>query len=104
MIVTLVHEIPGDCAEYFPTSVGTSLTYGEMEVSLVSEEQTREFVLRRNFQVKVSGEALVRPVTHYWFQGWEDWQLPTGASRSALAILVEEAADYVSGNAVKTGE
>ena len=40
MIVTLVHEIPGDCAEYFPKTLGTKQSYGDMDVSLVSEEQT----------------------------------------------------------------
>ena len=77
-----------------------------MLVQLVQEDQTMNFVVRRHFKVKVSGQGdeTQKNVTHYHFQGWEDWQLPTGDSRSALSSLVEAAADYVSDNAAKQGQ
>ena len=41
MIITLVHEIPGDCDEYFPNNVGEVFQDSEMIVELVAAEQTR---------------------------------------------------------------
>ena len=40
-------------------------------------------------------------VKHYHFTGWEDWQLPKGSSRTELATLVEQAADWVTANSEK---
>ena len=59
--------------------------------------------MKRDMKVRQQGSTEVRDVTHYHFQGWEDWQLPAGDSRSALASLVEQAADFVAENSQKSG-
>ena len=82
--------------------MGESITYGDMQVKLVAEDLEMAYVMKRNLLVK-SGGSEEREVTHVHFQGWEDWQLPTGNSRDSLAELVEQAADYVTINSAKTG-
>ena len=66
-ILTLVYELPGDCTLYFPTNVGDSQAFGEMEVTLVSEEQVMDYIMRRDFKVNVRGETDSRSLTHYHF-------------------------------------
>jgi len=98
MIVTLVHQIPGDCSLYFPTQAGSTDTYGDIKVTLNEEEQEQSFIMRRNFSVTDTTKQTSVNVAHYHFQGWEDWQLPKSSARSQLASLVEQAADYVTEN------
>lgn len=102
MIVTLVHEIPGDCDEYFPKESG-SATFGSIEVTLVNKTQESEFFVRRDFKVVNTQTQETLNVSHYWFTEWVDWQLPSGPSRNDLAKLVSKAASFVSENAKKSG-
>ena len=57
--------------------------------------------MRRDFEVTDTGLQTSVRVSHYHFQGWEDWQLPTGKSRSQLVTLVDSAADFVTANYAK---
>lgn len=102
MIITLVHEIPGDCDEYFPWEAG-SVNFGPIKVTFVEETQESRFFQRRDFKVEDTRTQQTLNVSHYWFTEWVDWQLPSGKSRTDLAKLVAKAASFVSENARKTG-
>ena len=52
MIVTLVQKIPGDCHQYFPTSVNQTETRGEMRITLNDVDKSQNFVVRRDFTVE----------------------------------------------------
>ena len=69
MVVTLVHQIPGDCCLYFPTEVGSTETYGDMKVTLSSKEQESSFVLRRDFKVTdtTNKQSSSVDLSHYHF-------------------------------------
>ena len=54
MIVSLIQNIPGDCAEYFPTQEGQVIQYGEFSVQLVREDCSQQLVVRREFSVQVT--------------------------------------------------
>ena len=69
MIVTLVHQIPGDCTLYFPDQVGSTVTYGEMSVTLNALERSN-YVVQRNFSVGDARTNTGIDVAHYHFTGW----------------------------------
>ena len=104
MIVTLVHKIPGDCCLYFPAQVGCAENYGnDIQVQIDTKEQESDFAVHRTIRVTDTTTQTTKIVNHYHFTGWEDWQLPTGNSRSNLATLIEQAADFVTINSQKAG-
>ena len=46
-VVTLVQQIPGDCAEYFPDH--GEIMYGDMQVKYVTGVQEGNYVAKREF-------------------------------------------------------
>ena len=75
-IVTLVQHMgdDGDCASYFPTSqVGQEEIHGNIKLTLLSEETSMPMTVRRDFKLEHVNTGETSQVSHYHFQGWEDW-------------------------------
>ena len=99
-IVTLVQEIPGDCDEYFPEETGAPVAFGnDMVVVVESIMQESNYCIHRTIQVLDKVSRVTKTVEHFHFTGWQDWKLPSGASRSNLASLIKDTADFVTANA-----
>ena len=94
MIVTLAHQIPGDCAKYLPFEENEKLTDGSIEVICSQVTKNEKYLTVRELQVKDSNGS-VCTVTHYHFKGWPDWETPAGGSLKVFRSLIETATDFV---------
>ncbi|CAD6191999.1 unnamed protein product [Caenorhabditis auriculariae] len=65
------------CHQYWPDAENTTVGYGEIEVTMISEKHYDEFVVRELRLLKrVGGEVKSRVVRHWHYMAWPDFGVP----------------------------
>ncbi|VDK59912.1 unnamed protein product [Anisakis simplex] len=73
------------CAEYYPSSVGKTLTFGDIKIKNIQKEKPVDTIICYTFSVEMSNET--HKLTHYKWGDWPDRVAPATAVPIVELIL-----------------